>query len=332
MRIVIDLPASLTRLAAKAVEEGRYQDIDALMVTALGRLFVEESSDSAGGSFSHAKQPSFEDAASARPRLSTTIGEYVHPTAPDSGWLWGMINRVFPLKVAVRTCAEMARERPVLLQSLHENFADRGQRVGQLLAASDRTHGRRRNEALAVGFPLSSDQQKARVRFAHQFIGRRSSVGKYVGGAFETALIGVTDPGTDWVAPTEMGWQFAKLHNPVLDDAEADGPNLTAKEQSFYLKTIARKVPSETNAFRAILEALSPGPLEASALAIRLSPFQHRDLPDSIRNSSRSGALARLAEVGGIIRTAIGRTARYEITGLGRIALEFLPPKQENRS
>jgi hypothetical protein len=320
MRIVIDLPVAIARRAVQAVEDECYPSIDALVVEAISRLLLTDlgTQTSAG----HGDRE-----LAVRPEVglpSIGVGEYVHSTSSDTGWLWGMINRVFPLKLAARTCADMARRGPVLLQSLHANFADRGQKIGEILAASDQEHGRRRNEALAVGFPLSSDEQKAKVRFAHQFIGRRSAAGTYVGGAFETGLIGVSEPGTDWVAPTQLGWRFADFHNHVLDDGTTTGPNLDEPERQFYLCDLAPQIPAERNAFRAILGVLSSEPLEASVLAGRLRTFQNPSLPKAIRDTTRSGALARLADAGGISRNAVGRSALYEISALGRDALEQL--------
>lgn len=325
MRIIIDVPPTIARRAAQAVEDGLFRSIDALVVEALFRLLPTDAGSPRLPVRGDQQLPrALDEPAASMLAASLPMGEYVYSTASDTGWLWGMINRVFPLKVAVRTCAEMARRGPVLLQSLHASFADRGQRVGELLAAADREQGRRRNEALAVGFPMSSDEQKARVRFAHQFIGRRSAAGTYVGGAFETALIGVTEPGTDWVAPTELGWQFADLPNHVLDQGATSGPNLNEPEQQFYLCRISPQVPAERNAFSAILGVLSREPLEASLLASRLRTFQDPDLPKTIRDTTRSGALARLTDVGGVFRTATGRSARYEIAPLGRRAFERL--------
>ncbi|CAN5888868.1 hypothetical protein BH11GEM1_BH11GEM1_27550 [soil metagenome] len=324
MRIVVDLPTVLARRAAQAVEGGLYPSIDALLVEALSGLLPPDDVkplESAGAQVATPVQ----DGANADPSPSRPVGAYVYSTAVGTGWLWGMINRVFPLKVAVRACADMTRRGPVLLQSLHAHFADEGRRIGQLLASADRDQGRRRNEALAVAFPVSSpDEQKARVRFAHQFIGRRSAGGLYIGGAFEMALLGVTEPGTDWIAPTELGWQFAELTNRVLDEGVVTGPNLDEPERRFYLCNIARRVPAERNAFTAILGVLYDAPLEASTLASRLRVFQSPDLPESMRDTSRSGALARLADVGGIVRIATGRSALYEITALGRDAYERL--------
>lgn len=331
MRIVVDLPASIARRAAQAVEDGLYPSIDALMQEAVSRLLPTETGNTQEAARGDRRLHKPLDGTTA-PALSKSplVGDYVHALDRNASWLWGMINRVFPLKVAVRTCAEMARRGPVLLQSLHATFVDQGQKIGERLAASDREQGRRRNEGLAVGFPVSSDEQKARVRFAHQFIGRRSAAGMYVGGAFETGLIGVTEPGTDWVAPTDLGWQFADLHNHVLDDGITNGQNLNVPEQRFYLCDISTQVPAERNAFKAILGVLSREPLEASVLASRLQVFQNPDLPKTIRDTTRSGALARLADVGGICRTPTGRSARYAITALGQSALERLSYRVES--
>jgi len=327
MRIVVNCPNAIARRAEQMVQNGDYASLDDLMTQALLRLVGTEPTASDSTPTAEIHQDGWDNRvgfASLPARSSVLVGEYVHSFAPGADWLWGMINRVFPLKVAARTCADLSTEGPVLLQSLHTAFADQGRRVGDLLTVSDRERGRRRNEALAVGFPVASDEQKARVRFAHQFIGRRSVAGMYVGGAFETGLVGVTEPGTDWVAPTPLGWQFANLHNLVLDEGIVTGQNLGELEREFYLCTVAAQIPAERNAFRAILGVLADEPLESATIAVRLRRYQNAALPETMRDTSRSGALARLADIGGIVRIATGRSAKYEITELGLSALRRL--------
>jgi Arc/MetJ-type ribon-helix-helix transcriptional regulator len=320
MRIIVELPVTLGRRAAQAVEEGQYPSLDALVTKALTRLLSSQKTELCGSPSSVEALPT---PAKASAEFDDMLGHAVNSPAPHAGWLWGMINRVFPLKVAARTCAQMSRTGPALLQDVHERFVSDGIRIGRLLAAYDRGQGRRRNESLAVGFP-SSEEQKSQIRFAHQFLGRRSASGTYLGGAFETALIGVTEPGSDWVAPTRLGWRFAEIHNHVLDEGTIATDNLEDDECRFYLCQVAPQVPAEASAFAAILETLRREPLDASSLAGRLDRFQDRDLPDAVRNTSRSGALARLADVRGIRRVAVGRSARYEITSLGHEALAVL--------
>jgi hypothetical protein len=253
------------------------------------------------------------------------VGTPVQSDDPNAAWLWGMINRVFPLKLAARTCADMVGNGPVLLQSLHAEFAERGRSVGDLLTAADHSQGRRRNEALAVAFPTSTVEQKALVRFAHQFVGRRSSDGRYLGGAFETGLIGVVEPGSDWVAPTAIGWEFAKIRNHVLDDGTTTGRNLNEAEGTYYMNTVAASVPAERNAFRAILGVLAiVESINASSLASELRHCQNAGQSETVWVSTRSGALARLADVGAIARTAEGRSASYRITEMGRLAMGHL--------
>jgi hypothetical protein len=319
MRIIVDLPPRIARQAAEVVEARSHGSLDDLIVEALTELFCRVAGP--------VDLPDLKkkEVSNVEPFATRIAGRTVYSRDPAAPWLWGMVNRVYPLKVAVRVCAEMARHGPVLLHALHAAFADRGQRIGDLLRDSDREEGLRRNEGRAVGFPSkTNDEQKARVRFAHQFVGRRSASGTYVGGAFETGLIGVTELGSDWVAPTELGWEFAEMQNELLDRSTVTERNLGESECRFYLDEIARSVPAERNAFSAILGALSAGPLDAAALASRLRPHQRLLLPEAVRDTSRSGALARLADVGGIARKPLGRSASYEVTALGAEATEWL--------
>lgn len=324
MRIVIDLPEPLVQRASEAVESALYPSVDALAAVAIGRLLGTGVTVSARAPVNLTSASESKSRSAIDGPTQGSVGAYVFNPENDAQWLWGMINRVFPLKLAVRTCADLAQQGPVWLHSLHGEFARRGRDIGSVLASSDRRNGRLRNEATAVGFPLGDDEQKAAVRFAHQFIGRRTALGTYLGGAFETGLIGPIERGTDLVAPTEMGWEFAKIYNGILDEGRFERSNLEQKEREYYLLQVAARVPAERNAFRSILDGVRTRPLDAKSLAVRLRPLQAGIGPDAVKATSRSGALARLTELGAIVRSAAGRSASYEITPSGIRAHEEL--------
>src|SRR5688572_17475779 len=114
MRIVVDLPPKFARLSAEAVENGLYGSIDDLIVEALAAHFRDEASPT---------RPAGLDDVAHGTIAERVTGTSVHNSNPSAGWLWGMVNRVYPLKVAARVCADLARQGPVLLQTLHAAFA-----------------------------------------------------------------------------------------------------------------------------------------------------------------------------------------------------------------
>jgi hypothetical protein len=326
MRIVIEIPTDLARRAFDVMDQRRFSSIDELATAAFESYFrsVARHSDEES-----THQAPLASEASCRDLLRLV---QITPDMPigrpalraDAPWIWGMINRVFPLKLAVRACANLSQEAPVTLSRFQVRAANCAAELGAELSNDDRTNRRKRNESRAVGLPSGKDLAKSKVRYAMHFIGRRSGH-EFVGGCFEAGLIGPVDAEGHRVAPTELGWEFAALPNPTLDRVDGDGEaNLSPVEASFYLERVTGYVPSEWDAFAKILTAVGRGPLSPDELAKRVFPVVAPGVSGVVINTTRSGALGRLSDLGAIAREPVGRSATYSITERGRQALSAL--------
>jgi hypothetical protein len=293
--------------------------MDDLVATAIARLTV--SQPEAQFARQEALVPTISPNAQTKSPL--VIGEDVSDKGSDAAWIWGMTNRVFPLKLVTRVCAQLAVRNAPLLEQLHVAASDRAHRVWMSLSTDDDVHRRKRNDARSVGLPSSKNVDKSKVRFAQHFVGRRSARGPFIGGAFECGLIGpVTDGIT--VAPTLMGWEFSALSNPVLDESPLGMRNLSTAEQTFYLQSVSAAVPAERDAFTAILEPLAKQSLSAPALVRASTPRVSKGASAVVGETARAGAIGRLLDLGAVAREAQGRNAIYTITAAGREALENL--------
>ena len=321
MRIVIDLPTPIAKQVFVAMERGDFPSVDDLAAAAFSQFLVGQSD-----SERRIQGLDVDQDESWRALLASPLTD--GPTASQQGsddaggWMWGMVNRVFPLKLAVRVCSNMCSQGPARLQSVQTQVAECGVRIGAMLTADDKEHGRKRNECRAVGLPAAERGQKSSLRFAFHFLGRQLADGSFGGGCFDTGLLGPMNGKAQLISPTEAGWELSKLPNPVLDcvamGTEIKGvANLSDAESEFYLSNVASSVPAERRAFAAILEALEDGPLTSAALADAVSPYIPPGRSDSVVATTRSGAIGRLVDLKAIMREPTGRSAMLGITDRG---------------
>jgi hypothetical protein len=128
------------------------------------------------------------------------------------------------------------------------------------------------------------------------------------------------------LAPTVLGWEFARLPNPVLDEWGSGilgSPNLSRQDREFYVLRVASGVPAEREAFAQVLTALSESPQTPQSLAGRVRPVVAAGSSENVITTTRSGLLGRMADVGAISRQPKGRSALYRITELGQRFLEL---------
>lgn len=315
MRFVVDLSTEIARSVIGIVENGQFASADEVVERAL-KDFIGASEQRNAITSDRARPLT---GAPAQGSLTGSVVANVNPKAP---WIWGMVNRVFPLKVALRVCANLCVERPIALPILQRRASEAALNVGEQLTVDDQMHARKRNELRAIALPRGEEIEKSKLRFASQFVGRETGQKTYIGGLFETGLAGpVGDLGL--VAPTAMGWEFASLRNPVLDDPPGM-TNLSDDECDFYLTKTARDIPGERHAFITILKPLAAESLSPEALIRNTVPRVADSTSPVVGDTARAGAIGRLIDLRAIHRIPLGRSATLRITDRGRTALRVL--------
>ena len=317
MRIVVELTPELARPAIALVEGGQFESMDRLVAQALEAFLGEGQRE---GTASH-------HPCEGVAGMVAETGHVAPPLVGEDGapWVWGMVNRVFPLKLVVRGVANLCGDGPISIQTAHARIANCATSVGAILANDDKIADRKRNEKRAVALPAGPNVQKSKVRFAHHYVGRRASDGTVSGGGFEVGLLGVSSAGQGGIAPTDLGWAFASIPNPVLDDLGSSGigpKNLSDEERRFYLLRLVPQVPAENRAFRAVLNALAASPKTTKELASGVKPEVTAGSSQNVEDTTRSGLLGRMADVGAVVREPAGRSAVYRISDLGATFLD----------
>lgn len=255
--------------------------------------------------------------------LSVTVPpnwDAVSRTVADYGWMWGLVNRILPIKVAARTLLEMSG--PVPLETGKARAAD----AAAMLAVSLRARGAgsaSRDESLLIGLPSRDPLFRAKQRYADHFVGRIDGSGRLWGALFELGLAGAEQGKQALISLTEQGRQFAALANPILDEGSLLR-TLSDEEMSFYNEQVVPEVPRERDCFLAVLEALAENSLrvaELDGLAARV--LGNATSADSA-SSQKTAAIGRLRELGLLSRKSSGRDVSFIISDRGRRYLDIL--------
>lgn len=315
MRFIFELSPTVGRLIGEAMEQGVYPSVDELAADAITRLL--------GPGVGSEKARSNGISSYSPPNRVGTIGAPTADRSDNAPWVWGMVNRVFPLKLVARVCATLSRDGGLSLNVAYRACADAAAQLAPRLTNDDLKASRRRNESRAVSLPSGPELDKSKVRFAQQFVGRRDANRGFGGGAFDLGILGI-DEATALIAPTDLGWQFAMLRNPVLDETWLGVGNLSEEEKDFFLFSIVPSIPAERHAASTILRALALGPLSPDALGRSVFPRTSPGSSTVVANTARAGAFGRLLDVGAVSREPQGRSAILEITEKGKQTLALL--------
>lgn len=242
---------------------------------------------------------------------------------PIDRWLFGQYNRLLPGKASCRALAHLILhdvDGP-LLEKAAAQIAEDASVLGDLLSRHDSDHKLVRDDKLSTAFPTNtSDLEKAKVRFASQFVGYADKQGRLFGLLVGLKLINWAKSGSPRILLTEAGWEFARMPNPILDATGAHPrEKLSQDEKRFLLAHIARSVAVEDFAYRAILRAVSGGADTPDKLDKALHQYApaDRDIRDSYVSTQRSGALSRMVDLDLLARARHGTKVSYEVEDAG---------------
>lgn len=234
----------------------------------------------------------------------------------DDAWVWGQVNRVFPLKFAIRALCTLSQKGPVPVEEARDRLGKAARSYGLALERSDKLEGRRRENRLSVGFPTGKSESDAVSRYRNQFVARIREDGRISGALATLGLIGLDSE--QRIAPTGPAREFAAFTNTILDDQEFDHPTLTPEEIDFYLEHSLERAPSEGKAFACILEGLTRGATTNDELNEFISESVGSNWSESMVSTQRSGTMGRMLELGLLSRERDGRRVRYEPTEHGQ--------------
>lgn len=330
MRIIVDLAEYLVHDIRELVREGRYRDISSFIVTSVENQLMLDSSDIKSGTVLVAEAEAWQT--TSRPSLvadrSYALSDYSRaqvvpfpdwPGRGEADWLWGQINKILPIKFAVRLLAnEIATtDRLPLLDDFAQKAAVRARAFGLSLKGVDEREGHRRGGKLSTAFPVSEKIEKAQQRFRTQFIGYVGRTDTMAGALPELNLGNSVDQdGHSAIGLTQSGLDFAAIPNPVLDEGDYR-LSLSNQETDFYLHHIQRTVPWESSAFRLILSIVTDGIVGREEVNSAIRERLAVDWKPAYLNTQRAGTMSRMFDLRLLSRVRRGRRVEYRATERG---------------
>lgn len=332
MRIVADVAEYLVQGARELIEGGRYQDLSSFVAASMENQLTLEGTPFGTGAQSSVRAPARVKPSgepSMLPLRGLELPAKEVPTlesrsrpgdTPVEQWLWGYINRVLPVKVAVRLLANrLGPARSLVpLHLFKAEAAETARVLGLRLMSNDDEHGRRRGERLSEGLPVAEDEDASLSRYASNFVGyERKRDGVFFGGLFELKLGDAGEVrGELGVGLTEAGLCFAQIANPILDNWDTSS-SLSEEEIEFYLSHIRASVPGEAFAIELILTLMSEGVDTRGKLSEQVTKRLELEWTDTVASIQVAGATARMSELGLVDRMRDGQGVVYRISERG---------------
>jgi len=244
-------------------------------------------------------------------------------------WIFGQHNKLLPAKASCRALArfelqEWGEPKGLLLSKVASEIALEAAKLGDYLRTLDSRRGVHRDEAMSIAFPYNTGDtnDKARLRYASQFVGAMNRNHQLSGLLIDLKLINRVPSKQPRILLTQAGWKFASLPNPVLDtDASVSSLRFSDEETHFLLHHIEAAVPPEAFAYRAILSAFGSGentPEKLDKVLAKLLPERtEKPFTREFLSTQRSGVISRMADLGLVERVRDGIKVTYRATPAG---------------
>jgi len=331
MKLVVDINPSLFERLQLAIDRNNYRSMGDFAILAL-----ENQLSLDGGAAATSDERPRNTPQITRPdsqNLNVDDGGDLKLFAPTSaatlsvgndGWIWGIVNRVLPVKFAVRELHSATGPLPLALAQ--QRIAESATNFAQQIVANT-SNERDRHSTLVTGFPVREPLYPAQQRFANHYVGRVERSGQTRGALFELGLAGIDyEDGQPRVGLTELGFNFAQLPNPTLDSARFDKA-LSPDEITYYVDNVVPTIPRELDCFVTLLGVLADGPKSVEDLDGVVTDHLSSRFSAAAVQTQKAGGLGRLRDLGLLDRKKDGLTAQFEITNDGLLALRRLTAK-----
>jgi hypothetical protein len=240
---------------------------------------------------------------------------------PVDRWIFGQHNKILPVKASCRALAALCRDARGIPLKTAADIAAQAAKLGDYLRQTDTSHLVSRDDALALAFPSTGSEagDKARLRFANQFVASANKQGQLSGLPVDLKLVNYISAKESRLSLTDAGWQFAAMPNPILDRSAGD---LVAKfsdeEIEFLAAHIRDNVPVEDSAYRTVIRALTDGAHTPEKLDDYLAQFiptrAEKPFTRAFLTTQRSGVISRMSDMGMLTRRREGIKVTYVTT------------------
>jgi Arc/MetJ-type ribon-helix-helix transcriptional regulator len=356
MRYIIDLDKKKSDMIRDMINSGKYENVSEFVSAAVeNQLYIEQTDAHILSEFELVQIPSAgKEKTSSR---SALLSNDIDLSLPDFDaktvempefedialfpggnrrdcWLWGQINRILPIKLALRvlqvrlkhnswTDLEGYRNEAALIAGSYKKMIDASADFKNINARS-----------IGAGLPKyvtgSKDKleaEKSMERYKNQFLAyRRVGDEKLDGALSQLRFVNVRAESrkndTYAIGLTQAGLEFSKIINPIIDKGNLSS-TLSDEEKEFYINHIKDNYPGEYRATIWILGKLYSGITDRNALNNELEKDYNGtwNLNMKVINTQRSGLIARMTELGLIDKLKRGIKVKYLISDLGKEVL-----------
>lgn len=350
MKYVIDIPKNIIDKIRQILKKGEYESLNELIVTALeNQIILEEGEKIQEDLFSTIlKLPKFNQNEAFKkieekdfskwiskeningiktyPMPEVKYLEFPNTTYNDN-WLWGQINRIFPIKLGLRILGNMQKEKEdfIPLKEFLRKARYIARNIGLQLLKIDLEIKRNRDERVSTALPVGKNEEKAELRYTSHFLVNKRTDGVLDGAMARLRFVNVqsSNEKENMVGITNEGLEFVMLKNPILDNSTDSEITISDEEADFYLKHIKDNVPEERNPFACILEIIKSGSVSVIEINKEIKGIK-KDWTDIVTTTQRSGALGRMNELGLLEKSKKGRRVTYRISKKGESLLDSL--------
>lgn len=239
--------------------------------------------------------------------------------------LSGQYNRLFPMKLVLRTAASLILARDEFeigdeqteyeelhIEELREECLKVAKYAKEQLKWLDKRHSISIGEKISIGFPDQTGEKskKQSERFVSQFVGSVRTLGK--GLPFEIGLLSIDQKGM--ISFTKVGVDFMLEKNPIIDLAEGfkEGRSFTNAERAILLRSVIRNTPKEFEFMVSIMKWINDGVDRPKSLEENIKSTYEVD--DTSASLMRTGAIARMIELDLVSRKQEGRKVSFSLT------------------
>lgn len=251
------------------------------------------------------------------------------PSAIDEEycWLWGQVNRIFPMKLGLRILlSKLENNRWIDLESYRNEAAFIASEYRRLIDDLDSTN-KKHSKSIAAGLPKYSMHGKDKYeidnsmnRYKNQFLANyRVKDGKLNGALNYLKFTNmkkeiVNNKERFIVGITEEGLNFAKIPNPIIDSKDIT-KSLSLEEARFYLNHIKENNKGEFLANQWLFNKVSNDINTRDAIIAHAKEDYNSkwDLDERVVNTQIAGLIARMTELGLLMKEKDGRKVVYLI-------------------
>ncbi|HEY1580522.1 MAG TPA: hypothetical protein VGF82_25960 [Terracidiphilus sp.] len=240
---------------------------------------------------------------------------------PVDRWIFGQHNKILPVKASCRALAALCRDARGIPLKAAADIAAQAAKLGDYLRQTDTSHLVSRDDALALAFPSTGSEagDKARLRFANQFVASANKQGQLSGLPVDLKLINYISAKESRLSLTGAGWQFAAMPNPILDRSAGDVvAKFSDEEIGFLVHHIRDNIPVEDSAYRTVIRALNEGANTPERLDDYLAQFvparAEKPFTRAFLTTQRSGVISRMSDLGMLTRRRDGIKVTYVTT------------------